>query len=222
VRRRPTAFRTRHKKRANGTQLPSADARTGRQRWSAQVASPSGGYSETLAPLAYDGMIVVGSAGGEWALRGFIAAYDALTGKQRWRWNTTVPSSYSGSSWKTGGAMPWTTPALDPQRGLLIFSTGNPDLNGQNRRGDNKWSDSIVALDAHTGTFKWGHQEVKHDVCDYDAVSPVVLFDVTIDGRTVPAAGETGKVGWFFIVNRTNGKLNRRSQNYVRMDKEYV
>jgi PQQ-dependent dehydrogenase (methanol/ethanol family) len=201
--------------------LIALDARTGRQRWSAQVASPSGGYSETLAPLAYDGMVVVGSAGGEWALRGFIAAYDALTGKQRWRWNTTISSSYSGSSWKTGGAMPWTTPALDPQRGLLIFSTGNPnpDLNGQNRRGDNKWSDSIVALDAHTGKFKWGYQEVKHDVWDYDAVSPVVLFDVTVNGRTIPAAGEAGKVGWFFIVNRTNGKLIRRSQNYVRMTK---
>lgn len=201
--------------------LVALDARTGRQRWSTQVALPSGGYSETLAPLAYDGMIIVGSAGGEWALRGFIAAYDAHTGRQRWRFYTTEPSTYSGTSWKTGGAMPWTTPALDPQRGLLIFSTGNPnpDLNGENRKGDNKWSDSIVALDVHTGKFKWGYQEVKHDVWDYDAVSPVVLFNVNVNGKTIPAAGEAGKVGWFFIVNRETGALIRKSQNYVRMTK---
>jgi PQQ-dependent dehydrogenase (methanol/ethanol family) len=201
--------------------LVALDARTGKQRWVTQVAPTSGGYSETLAPLAYDGMIIVGSAGGEWALRGFIAAYDAHTGKQRWRWYTTVPSTYSGTSWKTGGAMPWTTPALDPQRGLLIFSTGNPnpDLNGDNRKGDNKWSDSIVALDVHTGKFKWGYQEVKHDVWDYDAVSPVVLFNVNVNGKSIPAAGEAGKVGWFFIVNRETGALIRKSQNYVRMSK---
>lgn len=198
--------------------LVALDARTGRQRWVTQVANPDVGYSETMAPLAYDNMVVVGSAGGEWAIRGFVAAYDARTGKQRWRWWTTDPSTYAGSSWKSGGAFPWTTPALDTQRGLLIFSTGNPnpDLNGTNRRGDNRWSDSIVALDVRSGRFKWGYQEVKHDVWDYDAVSPVVLFDVTVNGRTIPAAGEAGKVGWFFIVNRTNGRLIRKSDKYVR------
>ncbi len=201
--------------------LIALDARTGKQRWSTSVADPTGGYSETLAPLAYDGLIIVGSAGGEWALRGFIAAYDAHTGKQRWRWWTTDPSSYSGNSWQTGGAMPWTTPALDPQRGLVIFSTGNPnpDLNGLNRKGDNRWSDSIVALDVHTGKFKWGYQEVRHDVWDYDAVSPVVLFNVNVNGRTIPAAGEAGKVGWFFIVNRNTGALIRKSQPYVLFSK---
>jgi PQQ-dependent dehydrogenase (methanol/ethanol family) len=198
--------------------LIALDARTGRQRWATQVENPNVGYSETMAPLAYDGMVIVGSAGGEWALRGFIAAYDAHTGKQRWRWWTTDPSTYAGTSWKSGGAFPWTTPALDTQRGLLIFSTGNPnpDLNGTNRRGDNRWSDSIVALDVHTGRFKWGYQEVKHDVWDYDAVSPVILFNVNVNGRTIPAAGEAGKVGWYYIVNRTTGKLIRKSQKYVR------
>lgn len=199
--------------------LVALDARTGKQRWQTAVALASGGYSETLAPLVYDGMVIVGSAGGEWALRGFIAAYDAHTGRQRWRYYTTVPSTYSGTSWKTGGAMPWTTPALDPQRGLLVFSTGNPnpDLNGGGRKGDNRWSDSIVALDVHTGKFKWGYQEVKHDVWDYDAVSPVLLFNVTQNGRTIPAAGEPGKVGWVFIVNRETGALIHKSAPYVRM-----
>lgn len=201
--------------------LVALDARTGRQRWAVTVANPAVGYSETMTPLAYDGSIIIGSAGGEWAIRGFVASYDAKTGKQRWRWNSTDPKTYAGDSWKRGGAMVWTTPALDTQRHLLIFSTGNPnpDLNGSVRKGDNHWSDSIVALDVRTGTFKWGYQEVKHDVWDYDAVSPVVLFNVTENGKTIPAAGEAGKVGWFFIVNRETGKLIRRSQNYVRMSK---
>ncbi|HEY5340638.1 MAG TPA: PQQ-binding-like beta-propeller repeat protein, partial [Candidatus Aquilonibacter sp.] len=201
--------------------LLALDARTGKERWVTSVADSKLAYSETLAPIAYDGMVVVGSAGGEWALRGFVAAYDAKSGKQRWRWWATDPKTYLGDSWKTGGAMAWTTPALDAKRGLLIFSTGNPnpDLNGTSRKGDNRWSDSIVALDAHTGKFKWGYQEIKHDVWDYDATSPVVLFDVTVNGKTVPAAGEAGKVGWFFIVNRETGKLIRKSEPYVRMTK---
>jgi alcohol dehydrogenase (cytochrome c) len=200
--------------------LVALDARTGKVRWAVSVANPSVGYSETMAPVAYDGMVIVGSAGGEWALRGFIAAYNAQTGKQDWRYYTTVPSTYSGNSWQTGGATVWTTPAIDPKRGLIVFSTGNPnpDLNGINRKGSNEWSDSIVALDVHTGKFKWGYQEVKHDVWDYDAVSPVVLFDVTENGKTIPAAGEAGKVGWFFIVNRETGKLIRKSAPLVRMN----
>jgi len=115
--------------------------------------------------------------------------------------------------------MVWTTPAIDPKRGLVIFSTGNPnpDLNGTHRKGDNLWTDSIVALDAHSGKLKWYYQEVKHDVWDYDAVSNVVLFDTKVNGKTVPAAGEAGKVGWFFIVNRDTGKLIRKSEPFVPM-----
>ena len=117
--------------------------------------------------------------------------------------------------------MVWTTPAIDPKRGLLIFSTGNPnpDLNGDARKGDNLWTDSIVALDVNSGKLKWAYQEVKHDVWDYDAVSNVVLFDVHENGKTIPAAGEAGKVGWFFIVNRETGKLIRKSEPFVPMSK---
>jgi alcohol dehydrogenase (cytochrome c) len=201
--------------------LVALDARTGALRWQAQVADPSAGYSETMTPQVYDGMLIVGSAGGEWAIRGFVAAYDAQTGKQRWHWNSTDPKSYAGNSWRSGGAMDWTTPAFDPQLGLVIFSTGNPnpDLYGSSRKGDNLWSDSIVALDIHTGRLRWYYQEVKHDVWDYDAVSPVVLFDVHENGETIPAAGEAGKVGWFFIVDRRNGRLIRKSDPYVLFSK---
>ncbi len=201
--------------------LVAFDATNGAEKWETKVASAASGYSETMTPALYKGSVIIGSAGGEWALRGFVASYDAKTGKQRWRWWSTDPKTYSGDSWRSGGAMVWTTPAIDPQLGLVIFSTGNPnpDLSGINRKGDNLYSDSIVALDVNTGKLKWYYQEVKHDVWDYDAVSPVVLFDVTVDGKTVPAAGEAGKVGWFFIVDRRTGRLIRKSDPYVLMSK---
>jgi PQQ-dependent dehydrogenase (methanol/ethanol family) len=201
--------------------LVALDARSGRLKWQVTVANATVGYSETMTPLVYNGMVIIGSSGGEWAIRGFVAAYDAQSGHERWRWWSTDPQSYAGTSWQSGGAMVWTTPALDPQRNLLIFSTGNPnpDLYGASRRGDNLWSDSIVALDVRTGKLRWYYQEVKHDVWDYDAVSPVVLFDVVQNGQTIPAAGEAGKVGWFFIVNRDTGKLIRKSDPYVAFSK---
>jgi PQQ-dependent dehydrogenase (methanol/ethanol family) len=201
--------------------LLALDATTGAQKWSATVADASVGYSETMQPTVYNGLVIVGSAGGEWPIRGFVAAYNGMTGKQAWRWDSTDPKTYAGDSYKRGGGMVWTTPAVDPKLGLVIFSTGNPnpDLEGAPRMGDNRWSDSIVALDIKTGKFKWGYQEVKHDVWDYDAVSTPVLFDVHVGGQTIPAAGEAGKVGWFFIVDRRNGKLIRKSAGYVAMSK---
>jgi PQQ-dependent dehydrogenase (methanol/ethanol family) len=201
--------------------LLALDAADGHTVWQTIIVSAQNGYSETLAPQIYDGMVIVGSAGGEWALRGFVAAYDAKTGQQRWRWMATDPKTYSGDSWKSGGGMVWTTPAIDPQLGLVIFSTGNPnpDLDGTNRRGDNLYTDSIVALDVHSGELKWYYQEVKHDVWDYDAVSNVVLFDVHQNGETIPAAAEAGKVGWVYILDRRTGKLIRKSDPYVMMSK---
>jgi PQQ-dependent dehydrogenase (methanol/ethanol family) len=202
-------------------QLLALDAADGHTVWQTTIVSSQNGYSETLAPQIYDGMIIVGSAGGEWALRGFVAAYDAKTGQQRWRWMATDPKTYSGDSWQSGGGMVWTTPAIDPKLGLVIFSTGNPnpDLDGTNRRGDNLYSDSIVALDVHSGELKWYYQEVPHDVWDYDAASNVVLFDVHQNGETIPAAAEAGKVGWVFILDRRTGKLIRKSDPYVMMSK---
>jgi alcohol dehydrogenase (cytochrome c) len=201
--------------------LVALDATTGRVLWQKNVADPSLGYSETMAPQIYKGTVYVGSAGGEWGIRGFVAAYDANTGDQKWRWWSTDPKTFGGDSWKTGGAMSWTTPAIDPKLNLLILSTGNPnpDLYGSSRPGDNLWSDSIVALDLNTGALKWYLQEVKHDVWDYDAVSNPVLFDVHQNGQTIPAAGEAGKVGWIFIVDRRTGKLIRKSDPYVMMSK---
>jgi alcohol dehydrogenase (cytochrome c) len=197
--------------------LVAFDARTGAEKWETPVADPSVGYSESMAPQIYDGEVIVGSAGGEWAVRGFVAAYDARTGKQRWRWYATDPKTFAGGSWKTGGGTVWTTPAVDALQHLVIFGTGNPnpDLEGSSRKGDNLYTDSIVALDARTGKLRWYYQEVKHDLWDYDATSNVVLFDVREGGRTIPAAGQAGKAGWFFVVDRRNGKLLRKSAPFV-------
>jgi PQQ-dependent dehydrogenase (methanol/ethanol family) len=201
--------------------LLALDAADGHIVWQSVIVDSRTGYSETLAPQIYDGMVIVGSAGGEWALRGFVAAYDAQTGRERWRWMGTDPKTYEGNSWQGGGAMVWTTPAIDPKLGLVIFSTGNPnpDLDGTKRVGDNLYSDSIVALDVHSGQLKWFYQEVKHDVWDYDAASNVVLFDVHQNGETIPAAAEAGKVGWVFILDRRTGALIRKSDPYVMMSK---
>jgi alcohol dehydrogenase (cytochrome c) len=201
--------------------LLALDARTGKPVFTTTIADAARGYSETMAPQIYDGMVIVGSAGGEWPIRGFVAAYDAKTGKERWRWWATDPKSYEGSSWQRGGGMVWSTPAIDVQRHMLILSTGNPnpDLSSVGRKGDNRWSDSIVALDARSGNLRWYYQEVKHDLWDYDAASNVVLFDVHVNGQTIPAAGQAGKVGWFFIVDRRTGKLIRKSAPYVMMSK---
>jgi len=201
--------------------LLALDAADGHTVWDTSIVSAQSGYSETLAPQIFDGMVIVGSSGGEWALRGFVAAYDATNGQQRWRWNSTDPKTYGGKSWEGGGAMVWTTPAIDPKLGLLIFCTGNPnpDLDGTVREGDNLYSDSIVALDVHSGELKWYYQEVKPDVWDYDAVSNVVLFDVHQNGAVIPAAAEAGKVGWVFIVDRRTGQLIRKSDPYVMMSK---
>ncbi len=197
--------------------LVALDAVTGKTVFATTVADPTVGYSETMTPQVYKHQVIVGSAGGEWAIRGFVASYDAMSGKQRWRWQSTDPKTFSGNSYKSGGGMVWTTPAIDPATNLVAFSTGNPnpDLFGNNRKGDNRYTDSIVGLDLETGKLRWAYQEVKHDVWDYDAVSPVVFFDVHQDGKVIPAAGEAGKVGWFFIVDRATGALIRKSDPYV-------
>jgi alcohol dehydrogenase (cytochrome c) len=201
--------------------LIALDAASGEVRWNVSVADPTVGYSETMAPQVYQGKVIVGSAGGEWPIRGFVAAYDAMTGKEVWRWHSTDPKSYAGDAWQRGGGMVWTTPAIDAARDLVIFSTGNPnpDLYGAGRQGDNLYTDSIVALHASSGKLAWFFQEVPHDVWDYDAVSNVVLFDTVDHGKTVPAAGEAGKTGWFYIVNRDTGKLIRRSDAFVDQSK---
>lgn len=204
--------------------LIALNARTGKVQWDTQVADSRLAYSITMAPQVYDGKVLIGTSGAEFPTREFVAAYDAKTGKELWRFYT-VPSpdqpggkTWSGDSWKTGGGSVWNTPAIDPARGLAIFAVGNPnpDNDGSTRLGANAYTDSIVAVDVNTGKLKWWYQQVPHDVWDYDAMAPVVLLDVRDDsGQMVPAAAEAGKEGQLFIVNRETGKLIRKSEPFV-------
>jgi len=206
--------------------LMALDAVTGKLVWQTEPAAklphPTQ-YSFTMAPQVYDGLVIVGSSGAEYPTRGFVAAFDADTGKPAWLFHTTAApgqpggDSWSGDSWSTGGGSVWNTPAIDPASGLILFAEGNPNPDnwGESRKGDNAYTDSIVALHVKDGTIAWWYQEVPHDLWDYDATGPVVLLDANDGGQMVPAAAEAGKEGQVFIVNRQNGKLIRKSEPFV-------
>jgi quinohemoprotein ethanol dehydrogenase len=196
--------------------LVAIDQKTGKQVWKTLVMPWQKGYSITNAPLYYDGLVITGASGGEFGIRGRVTAYDADTGKEVWRFYTTAGPGEIGhdtwpagnDAWKHGGAPVWQTPAVDPKLGLLYFSTGNasPDLDGSKRAGDNLFAASIVAVDAKTGKYKWHYQMVHHDIWDYDAPSPTVLFDVQIDGKLRHGIGEAEKTGWLYLLDRETGK----------------
>jgi quinohemoprotein ethanol dehydrogenase len=196
--------------------LVALNQRNGKVVWSKRVAAWRNGYTITSAPLFYNGRVYTGVAGGEYEIRGRIVAFDGATGKQLWTfWTIPGPGQVghdtwpqTGNAWMHGGAPVWQTPAVDPKLGLLYFSTGNasPDVNGSKRAGDNLFASSIVAIDAKTGRYRWHFQEVHHDLWDYDAPSPVVLFDVELKGRHVDALGEPSKTGWLYLLDRQNGR----------------
>src|SRR3954454_8270842 len=188
--------------------LVALDQQTGKVAWKTLVAPWQQGYSITNAPLYFDGMVITGLSGGEFGIRGRVTAFDAKTGKERWRFYTTEPGSWGGDAYKHGGAPVWQTPSVDPELGMLYFSTGNasPDLDGSKRPGNNLYAASIVAVDAQTGKYKWHYQMVHHDIWDYDAPSPTVLFDVEVDGRMRHVIAESEKTGWVYFLDRETGK----------------
>jgi len=196
--------------------LVALDAATGSVDWSVQAERWQEGYSITSAPLYYDGLVITGFSGGERGIRGRVKAFDAATGKLEWTFYTVPgPGEFGHDTWPQdndfwmdGGAPVWQTPAVDPELGLIYFSTGNPgpDYNGSLRAGDNLFSASIVALDAHTGEYEWHFQQVHHDIWDYDAPAPVVLFDIMLDGRMRKGLAQASKTGWVYVLDRTNGE----------------
>lgn len=210
--------------------LVALNARTGKVEWKTDPAktlpTPTQ-YSFTMAPQVYDGMVIVGSSGAEYPTRGFVAAFDAKTGKVDWIFRTIAKpgepggNSWSGDSWKTGGGSVWNTPAIDVKNGLVMFGVGNPnpDNYGADRKGNNAYTDSIVALHAKTGKLAWWYQEVPHDLWDYDAAAPVVLFNAKDHGKMVPAAAQPSKDGRVYVVNRATGKLILKSDPYVMQSK---
>jgi quinohemoprotein ethanol dehydrogenase len=196
--------------------LIALDQATGNLLWSIQAERWEAGYTITSAPLYFDGLIYTGFAGGERGIRGRVKAYDADDGSLVWTFYTIPGPGEIGHEtwpqdnelWRDGGAPVWQTPAVDPSLGLIYFSTGNPgpDYNGSLRAGDNLFSASIVAVDAKTGEYRWHFQQVHHDIWDYDAPSPVILFDITIDGRLRKGLAQASKTGWVYILDRTNGE----------------
>ena len=196
--------------------LVALDQQTGKVVWSVQIENPRKGYSITAAPLYYDGMVIVGNAGGDMGTRGRVQAYDAKDGSLIWTFYTIPgPGEFGHDTWpqdsdiwKYGGAPVWQTPALDPELGMLYFGTGNPGtvLGAMVRPGDNLFTSSIVAIDVQTGKYRWHFQEVHHDIWDYDAGNPVILFDAEINGIMRKGLAQAGKTGWVYLLDRETGK----------------
>jgi len=197
--------------------LIAIDAKNGKPVWDVSLSKPELGYSFTMAPLIVKDKVIMGPAGGEYGIRGFIAAFDAKTGREAWRFNTVPGPGEPGhdtwpadsDAWQHGGGSIWTTGAYDAELNLLYFGTGNPgpDWNADPRPGDNLYTDSVVALDPDTGTLKWHYQFTPHDVHDWDAISDPVLVDLKIQGRPVKALIQANRNGFFYTLDRTNGKV---------------
>lgn len=200
--------------------LIALDAITGQVVWQTQVADPSAGYAMTLAPLVIKDKVVVGVAGGEYGIRGFIAAYDAESGDEVWRFNT-IPGpgepgfetwEDGGDAWQHGGASVWLTGSYDAELNLTYWGIGNPgpDWNAAQRPGDNLYSDSVVALDADSGELRWHFQFTPNDDYDYDSVQIPVLVDLeTKDLSSGKLMLWGNRNGFFYVLDRVDGSFIR-------------
>jgi alcohol dehydrogenase (cytochrome c) len=195
--------------------LLAIDAKTGKVVWDKEAARAADKYSITHAPLVIKDKVIVGVAGGDRGVRAFIAAYDAKTGQESWRFYT-IPGpgqpgneSWSGESWKTGGAAVWNSGAFDADANLVYFGTGNPwpDRDGSVRLGDNLYSDSVVALDPDSGTLKWHYQFTPHDQMDYDSTQVPILADVQWQGRPRKVMLWANRNGVAYVLDRLTGEF---------------
>jgi alcohol dehydrogenase (cytochrome c) len=191
------------------------DTKTGNVVWDITAADYRQAYTFTVAPLAIKNEIIVGVSGGEYGVSGFIDAYDVDTGRRLWRFNT-VPQpgepgheTWAGDSWKTGGAPAWITGSYDPQLNLLFWPTGNPAPSnyGGERRGDNLYSNSMLALDPDTGKLRWHFQFTPHDLHDYDATQIPVLLDAQWDGQPRKLLALANRNGFLYVLDRGTGKF---------------
>ena len=198
--------------------LIAINATTGQPIWFKQIADPSAGYAMTLAPLIIKDKVIIGVAGGEYGIRGFIAAYEADTGEEAWRFYT-IPGpgepghetwEGGGDAWMHGGASVWLTGSYDPDLNLTYWGIGNPgpDWNPAQRPGDNLYSDSVVALNADTGELEWYFQFTPNDDYDYDSVQIPVLIDYPAqDGSTLKLMLWGNRNGFFYVLDRESGQF---------------
>jgi len=193
----------------------AVDAKSGTLLWKTKVAEASQRYAITHAPLVIKDKVLVGTAGGDGGAPGIIAAFDAKTGQEVWRFHT-IPEpgepgndTWSGDSWKKGGAAVWNTGAYDPESNLTYWGTGNPapDWDGRERLGDNLYSNCVVALDADTGKLKWYYQFTPHDEMDYDATQVPVLADLNWQGRPRKVMLWANRNGLMYVLDRTSGEF---------------
>ena len=195
--------------------LIALDSKTGQVRWDVTVADYRTGYSITVAPLAVKDKIIIGVAGGEYGVRGFLDAYDAKSGKRAWRlWTIPGPGepghdTWAGDSWKTGSATTLVTGSYDPESNLLYWGTGNPgpDWNGDSRAGENLFTDCLLALDADTGKLKWHFQFTPHDTHDWDANEIPVLAKSTIRGQERNVILFANRNAFYYVLDRSTGEF---------------
>jgi quinohemoprotein ethanol dehydrogenase len=188
------------------------NAETGKVLWQNTVADFHDRVAINSAPQFVEAggreLVIISLSGGEFEIRGQVFALDAKTGNTVWHFSTTQPTSFAGQSFLTGGAAVWVPPAIDADLGLVYLSVGNaaPDIQGENRGGDNLFSASIVAINLFTGNPVWHFQEVHHDIWDYDSAQPAVLFPLEKDGKHFKALGHCSKTGQYFILDRRTGE----------------
>ncbi|MCC2689363.1 MAG: quinonprotein alcohol dehydrogenase, partial [Rhizobiaceae bacterium] len=224
--------------------LVALDAKTGKQVWETQIADPELGYSETMSPTVVNGMVLIGTNGGEYGIRGFVKAFDGTSGELKWTFNTVPEDSVgvwathdatgrdmkrdieaekaalqkNGDPFKTLGGGVWQNPAVDLETGRIYFVVGNPspDLDGSLRPGDNLYTDSLVSVDLNTGEYVCHFQYIAHDVWDLDAVSPPIITTVTdAQGNDVKGILHAGKTGHVYVHKADDCSLIRFSEAMV-------
>lgn len=195
--------------------LVALNRTTGKLVWEAVMPDEPMHYGSTVAPLVVRDMVIAGVSGGDWGMRGFVAAYKASNGRRLWR-HWTIPEkgepgaeSWGGNPPKTGGGATWLTGSYDPETDTLYWATGNPypDSDDRARPGDNLYTNSILALDPNNGKLKWYYQVTPHDVRDWDANAPLVLIDAQFQGRQRKLLLHADKNGFFYVLDRTTGKV---------------
>jgi alcohol dehydrogenase (cytochrome c) len=195
--------------------LVALDANTGKQRWIVKVADYRDGYTMTGAPLALGDRVVVGVAGGEFGVRGFLAAFDAAEGRLLWRFHT-VPGpgeaghdTWTGDAWMTGGAPTWTVGAYDAQEDIIFWGTGNPspEFQASARPGDNLFTNRVVAIEAKTGRLRWYYQFTPADEHDWDSTQQPILADIEWLGRKRPVVLWANRNAFFYALDRRTGEF---------------
>jgi PQQ-dependent dehydrogenase (methanol/ethanol family) len=231
--------------------LVALDAKTGKLVWDTQIADPELGYSETMAPVAVNGRVLIGTNGGEYGIRGFVKAFDAETGELKWTFNTVPENSAgvwattdatgrdmhrdiaaekaayakNGDPYKTLGGGVWQNPSVDLATNRIYFVVGNPspDLDGSIRPGDNLYTDSLVAVDLETGKYACHFQYIAHDVWDLDAVSPPAIVTAAgKDGKPIKAVIHGGKTGHIYVHDAKDCSLVRFSEAMVPQENMWV